>query len=102
MTDSSGGSTFTFQDSTVPTQTATTFALPSNSVRLGFHFMPAGTELGQTSNQFKLYLDGKKVGTQAATTVPDDIALELKIFTESKGTAANHLATDWVQTIAQR
>ena len=102
MTDSSGGSTFTFEDSTVPTQTATTFALPSNSVRLGFHFMPAGTELGQTSNQFKLYLDGKKVGTQAATTVPDDIALELKIFTESKGTNANHLATDWVQTIAQR
>ncbi len=75
MTDSSGGSTYTFQDSTVPTQTATVQAIPTNSVRLGFHFMPAGTELGQTSNQFKLYLDGKKVGTQAATTVPDDIAL---------------------------
>ncbi len=102
MTDSSGGSTYTFQDSTVPTQTATVQAIPTNSVRLGFHFMPAGTELGQTSNQFKLYLDGKKVGTQAATTVPDDIALELKIFTESKGTNANHLATDWVQTILER
>ena len=44
-----------------------------------------------------------KVGTQAATTVPDDIALELKMFgLENKGTTANHLATDWVQTIQQR
>ena len=102
MKDSAAGSTYTMQDSTVPTQTATVFAQPTNSVRLGFHFQPAGTELGQTSAQYKLYLDGKKVGTQAATTVPDDIALELKIFVESKGTNANHLATDWVQTIQQR
>ena len=102
MVDTAGGSTYTFQDSTVPTQTASTLAMPTNSVRLGFHFMPAGTELGQTSNQFKLYLDGKKVGTQTATTVPDDIALELKIFIENKGTTANQLATDWVQTIQQR
>ena len=102
MKDSAAGSTFAMLDSTVPTQTATVFAQPTNSVRLGFHFQPAGTELGQTSAQYKLYLDGKKVGTQAATTVPDDIALELKIFVESKGTNANHLATDWVQTIQQR
>ena len=102
MTDTSGGSTFAMLDSTVPTQTATQFEIPSNSVRLGFHFQPAGTELGQSSAQYKLYLDGKKVGTQAATTVPDDIALELKIFIENKGTTANQLATDWVQTIQQR
>ena len=102
MTDSAGGSTFAMLDSTVPTQTATQFEIPSNSVRLGFHFQPAGTELGQTSAQYKLYLDGKKVGTQAATTVPDDIALELKIFLENKGTNANGLNTDWVQTIQQR
>ena len=102
MTDTAGGSTFAMLDSTVPTQTATQFEIPSNSVRLGFHFQPAGTELGQTSAQYKLYLDGKKVGTQAATTVPDDIALELKIFLENKGTNANGLNTDWVQTIQQR
>ena len=102
MTDSAGGSTFAMLDSTVPTQTATQFEIPSNSVRLGFHFQPAGTELGQTSAQYKLYLDGKKVGTQTASTVPDDIALELKIFIENKGTTANQLATDWVQTIQQR
>ena len=102
MTDTAGGSTFAMLDSTVPTQTATQFEIPSNSVRLGFHFQPACTELGQTSAQYKLYLDGKKVGTQAATTVPDDIALELKIFLENKGTNANQLATDWVQTIQQR
>ena len=34
MVDTAGGSTYTFQDSTVPTQTATTLAIPSNSVRL--------------------------------------------------------------------
>ena len=102
MTDNAGGSTFAMLDSTVPTQTATQFEIPSNSVRLGFHFQPAGTELGQTSAQYKLYLDGKKVGTQTASTVPDDIALELKIFIENKGTTANQLATDWVQTIQQR
>jgi len=102
MVDTAGGSTFEMLDSSVPTQTATQFEIPSNSVRLGFHFQPAGTELGQSSAQYKLYLDGKKVGTQAATTVPDDIALELKIFIENKGTTANQLATDWVQTIQQR
>ena len=102
MTDTAGGSTFAMLDSTVPTQTATQFEIPSNSVRLGFHFQPAGTELGQSSAQYKLYLDGKKVGTQTASTVPDDIALELKIFIENKGTNANGLNTDWVQTIQQR
>ena len=102
MPITAGGSNYTLEDSSVPTQTATQFEIPSNSVRLGFHFQPAGTELGQSSAQYKLYLDGKKVGTQAATTVPDDIALELKIFIENKGTTANQLATDWVQTIQQR
>ena len=102
MPVTAGGSNYTLLDSTVPTQTATQLEIPSNSVRLGFHFQPAGTELGQSSAQYKLYLDGKKVGTQAATTVPDDIALELKIFIENKGTNANGLNTDWVQTIQQR
>ena len=102
MPVTAGGSNYTLLDSTVPTQTATQLEIPSNSVRLGFHFQPAGTELGQSSAQYKLYLDGKKVGTQAATTVPDDIALELKIFLENKGTNANGLNTDWVQTIQQR
>ena len=102
MTDTSGGSTFAMLDSTVPTQTATVFAQPTNSVRLGFHFQPAGTELGQTSAQYKLYLDGNKVGTQTATTVPDDVALEMNMFIDSKGTTANHLAIDWFQTIQQR
>ena len=102
MKDSAAGSNYTLQDSAIASQSATVFAMPTNSVRLGFHFQPAGTELNQTTAQYKLYLDGKKVGTQEATTVPDDLALELKIFVESKGTNANHLATDWVQTIQQR
>ena len=102
MLDSAGGSTYEMQDSTIPTQTATVFAMPTNSVTLGFLFQPAGTELSQTADQYKLYLDGKCVGTQAATTVPDDIALELKVFVESSGTNANHLVTDWIKTVQQR
>ena len=102
MKDSGAGSTYTFSDSTVATQSATTYAMPDNSVRLGFLFQPAGTELSQTSAQYKLFLDGKCVGTQAATTVPDDLLMELNIHTESKGTVANDLYVDYVQTVQQR
>mgnify|MGYP003319748298 CR=1 FL=1 len=76
-----GGSAITFADSTVATQSATVGQIPSNSVRLGFHFQPAGTELGQTSAQYKLFLDGKCVGTQTASTVPDNVALETVSYT---------------------
>ena len=96
------GSTFAQLDSTVATQSATVYGMPDNSVRLGFLFQPAGTELSQTADQYKLFLDGNCVGTQAATTVPDDIALELKVFVESSGTNANHLVTDWIKTVQQR
>ena len=102
MLDSAGGSTYAMADSTIPTQSATVFAMPTNSVTLGFLFQPAGTEMDQTSAQYKLFLDGNCVGTQAATTVPDDIALELKVFVESSGTNANHLVTDWIKTVQQR
>jgi hypothetical protein len=102
MTDTAGGGTFAMLDSTIPTQTATVFAQPTNSVRLGFHYQPAGSETGVTANQYKLYLNGNKVGTQLATTNPDDIALEMNMFIDSKGTTANHLAIDWFQTIQQR
>jgi hypothetical protein len=43
-------------------------------------------KLGVTANQFKLYLNGNPVGVQAATTVPDDIALEINIMGAHKGT----------------
>ena len=102
MLDTAGGSTFTMLDSTIATQTATVQAIPANSVRLGFQYQPAGSEVGVTANQFKLYLNGNPIGTQAATTVPDDVALEMNMFIDSKGTVANHLAIDWFQTIQQR
>jgi len=102
MLDSAGGSNYTFADSTVTTQSATAYNMPDNSVRLGFLFQPAGTELSQTSAQYKLFLNGNCVGTQAATTVPDDLLMELKIMSESKGTNANDLFVDYVQTIQQR
>jgi len=101
MVDTSGGSTYTFSDSTVATQDATTYGMPDNNVRLGFLFQPVSSH-GNTAVQFQLFLDGKSVGTQAATTVPDDLLMELKIMTESKGTSANDLYTDYVQTIQQR
>jgi hypothetical protein len=76
--------------------------MPDNAVRLGFLFQPLGTERGQTAIQYKLFLNGNIVGTQAATTVPDDLLLELKIMSESKGVVANDLYTDYVQTVQQR
>ena len=96
------GSTFAMLDSTVATQDATTFEMPSNSVRLGFLFQPVGSDLTTTAVQFKLFINGTVSGTQAATTVPDDIALELKIFLENKGTVANDFNTDYIKTVQQR
>ena len=64
MLDTAGGSTFTMLDSTIATQTATVQAIPANSVRLGFQYQPAGSEVGVTANQFKLYLNGNAVGVQ--------------------------------------
>ena len=96
------GSTFAQLDSTVATQSATVYGMPDNSVRLGFLFQPAGTELGQTADQFKLYINGTISGTQAATTIPDDLLMEMKLMTESKGTVTNDLYVDYVQSIQQR
>ena len=102
MVDTSGGSTYTFADSTVATQSATAYAMPDNNVRLGFLFQPVGSAPGVTAVQYQLFLDGKSVGAQAATTVPDDLPMELKIMTESKGTSTNDLYVDYVQTVQQR
>ena len=102
MLASAGGSNFTLEDSSVPTQTATVQAIPNNSVRLGFVYQPAGSEIGVTANQFKLYLNGNPVGVQAATTVPDDIALEMNIMGAHKGTNANHLVVDYFNTFQSR
>ena len=96
------GSTFVQLDSTVATQSATVYGMPDNSVRLGFLFQPAGSEPGQTADQFKLFINGTVSGTQAATTVPDDLLMEMKIMSESKGTTANDLYVDYVQTVQQR
>jgi hypothetical protein len=96
------GSTYVMADSTVATQDATTFEMPSNSVRLGFLFQPLGSERGQTALQYKLYINGTVSGTQAATTVPDDIAIEIKAFIEHAGTTGNDLNTDYIKTVQQR
>ena len=92
----------TLLDSTLPTQTATQQVIPTNSVRLGFIYQPAGSEVGVTANQYKLFLNGNVVGTQAATTVPDDLALEINIMCAHKGTAANHLVVDYFNTVQSR
>ena len=102
MVETAGGTTFAMQNATYPTQTATVQQIPTNAVRLGFLYQPAGSELGVTANQFKLYLNGNPVGVQAATTVPDDIALELNIMGAHKGTNANHLVVDYFNTFQSR
>ena len=101
MVSTAGGSDYTFEDSSITTQSATAYNMPDNAVRLGFLFQPVGSH-GNTAVQFQLFLDGKNVGSQAATTVPDDLPMELKMMTESKGTNANDLYVDYVQTIQQR
>ena len=102
MLDTAGGSTYALADSSVTTQSATAYGMPDNAVRLGFLFQPIGSAPGVTAVQFQLFLDGKSVGTQAATTVPDDLLMELKAFSESKGTVANDLYVDYIQTVQQR
>jgi len=102
MLDTAGGSTFTMLDSTIATQTATVQAIPANSVRLGFQYQPAGSELGVTANQFKLYFNGNPVGTQAATTVPDDISLAPTMMLTFKGTENGEIDVDYFQAVQQR
>ena len=76
--------------------------MPDNSVRLGFLFKSAGSEPSVTADQFKIFINGTVSGVLAATTVPDDLLMELKAFSESKGTVANDLFVDYVQTVQQR
>ena len=101
MVSTAGGSDYTFADSSITTQSATAYNMPDNAVRLGFLFQPVGSH-GNTAVQFQLFLDGKNVGSQAATTVPDDLLMELKMMYESKGTVTNDLYVDYVQTVQQR
>jgi len=101
MVSTAGGSDYTLEDSSITTQSATAYNMPDNAVRLGFLFQPVGSH-GNTAVQFQLFLDGKNVGSQAATTVPDDLLMEMKMMYESKGTVTNNLYVDYVQTVQQR
>jgi len=102
MLDSAGGSTYTFADSSITAQSATAYNMPDNDVRLGFLFQPVGSAPGVTAVQYQLFLDGKSVGTQAATTVPDDLEIGINAMIEHKGTTGNDLNVDYVQTVQQR
>ena len=96
------GSTFAQLDSTVATQSATVYGMPDNSVRLGFLFQPAGSELGVTADQYTIFINGTVSGVQLATTIPDDLLMQMKLMYESKGTVTNDLFVDYVQTVQQR
>ena len=102
MLDTAGGSNYTFADSSITAQSATAYNMPDNDVRLGCLFQPVGSAPGVTAVQYQLFLDGKSVGTQAATTVPDDQQLELKMMYESKDVNTNDLYVDYVQSIQTR
>ena len=69
---------------------------------MGFLFQPLGSEPGQTALQYKLFLNGNIIGTQAATTVPDDLEIGINAMIEHKGTTGNDLNIDYVQTVQQR
>ena len=96
------GSTFAQLDSSVTTQSATAYGMPDNAVRLGFLYQPAGSEPTVTANQYTLYINGTVSGVLAATTVPDDLLMQMKLMYESKGTVANDFFVDYVQTVQQR
>ena len=102
MLDTAGGSTYTFADSSITAQSATAYSMPDNAVRLGFLFQPIGSAPGVTAVQYQLFLDGKSVGTQAATTVPDDVEIGLNAMIAHKGTVANDFNVDYVQSVQQR
>jgi hypothetical protein len=91
-------------------QDTTTIQFISRKNGAGVSFDMLDTSGGSTftmldstiANQFKLYLNGNPIGTQAATTVPDDIALEMNIMCAHKGTVANHLVVDYFNTFQSR
>ena len=97
-----GGSAITFADSTVATQSATVGQIPSNSVRLGFRFIPAGQE-GVTTGTFRVYYNGNPVLDQTTlTNVPDDIGLGVQLGTNTKGTTTTNLMVDYVKVLGER
>ena len=65
-------------------------------------FQPLGSEKGQTALQYKLFLNGNIVGTQAATTVPDTVEIGLNAMIEHKATTGNDFNVDYVQSVQQR
>ena len=98
----SGGSAITFADSTVATQSATVGQIPSNSVRLGFRFIPAGQE-GVTTGTYRVYYNGNPVLDQTTLTyVPDDIGLAVVMGTNTKGTTTTNAMIDYVKVLGER
>ena len=100
--DAPGGSAIVFADSTVATQTATVAQIPSNSVRLGFRYIPAGQE-GVTTGTFRIYYNGNPVqDVTTLTNVPDDIGLGVQLGTNTKGTTTTNLMVDYVKVLGER
>mgnify|MGYP003111733179 FL=1 len=100
--DAPGGSAIVFADSTVATQTATVGQIPSNSVRLGFRFIPAGQE-GVTTGTFRIYYNGNPVqDVTTLTNVPDDIGLGVQLGTNTKSTTTTNLMVDYVKVLGER
>ena len=100
--DAPGGSAITFADSTVATQTATVGQIPSNSVRLGFRFIPAGQE-GLTTGTFRIYYNGNPVqDVTTLTNVPDNIGLGPCAGTNTKGSTTTNLMVDYIKVLGER
>jgi hypothetical protein len=100
--DGAGGSNLTFSDSTVATQSATAAQIPSNTVRLGWRYIPPGQEGVGTTGVYRVYYNGLAQKDVSATTVPDDIGLAIAMGTNTKGTTTTNLMVDYIKVIQQR
>ena len=86
----------------VATQSATAAQIPSNTVRVGFRFIPAGQEGVGTTGVYRVYYNGNPIFDQSATTVPDDIGLAISMGTNTKGTTTTNLMVDYVKVVTER
>jgi len=97
-----GGSTLAIADSTVATQSATVAQIPDENVRLGFRFIPAGTEGIGSTGVFRIYYNGLAIYDQTASTVPDDIGLAVSMGTNTLSTTTTNLMIDYIKVVQQR
>jgi len=101
-----GGSTdITLEDSSITTKSATAASTPTNSIRLGFIYMPTNRDTyhdGNTAGKFWVFYNGLRVAEVADTNLPYDKMLGVALGWQSKGTDTNALYTDFIKVRNER